>query len=439
MKIYNFFLMPHPPIMIPEVGKGEEKKIQSTVDACTQVGESIANIAPDTLILITPHGPMFSDAVAISNEAVIQGDLSGFGVPQVSMEIQIDTDFTDRIIEQAGRQGLPVVPINRQSAQKYSIRANLDHGSLVPLYYIRKKYRAFKLIHITYGMLSKEALYQLGEMLQQIAQENGRRTVMVASGDLSHRLLDSGPYDYSPYGIKFDKEILAKLSEGDVQGIMDMDPTMVEEAGQCGLRSIYIMLGAMKGLKIHGEILSYEGTFGVGYGVMRFALDPYVQLAKDSLAYYLDFNDYMEIPKDIPEEIKNSQGAVFVTLHKNRELRGCIGTILPTRENVAQEIIHNAVSAGLHDPRFMPVSKEELGEIEFSVDVLTLPEPADRSELDPQKYGVIVGKGSRRGLLLPDIDGVDTIEEQLRIALAKGGISPDENYTIEKFAVVRHI
>lgn len=438
MKIYNFFVMPHPPIAVAEVGRGEERKIQATVDACQQVAQKIAKIEPDTIVLVTPHGPMFSDAVAISAGETISGSLAQFGTPQVALNLAIDQDLTQDIIVKANQAGLPLVEITPATARRYGVDYSLDHGSLVPLYFINQAYQDYKLVHITYGLLDKGDLYQVGKIIQEAAEEASGKIAFIASADLSHRLKETGPYDYSPYGEQFDQEILAKLEAGDLDGIMNMDPIMVEEAGQCGLPSFYIMLGTMDGLEIQGKRLSYEGTFGVGYGVMEFALDPYVQLAKKSLAHYLSKEDYLPIPQNLPEEMLNTTSAVFVTLYKEGDLRGCIGTILPRMENLASEIVRNAVAAGLEDPRFPPVAEGELAELEISVDVLTQPQPANRSDLDPKRYGIIVSTGARRGLLLPDIEGVDTVAEQLRIALAKGGISPEEDYLIESFEVLRH-
>ena len=134
------------------------------------------------------------------------------------------------------------------------------------------------------------------------------------------------------------------------------------------------------------------------------------------------------------------QAGAFVSLHKNGQLRGCIGTIAPTCDNLAWEIVQNAVSACSRDPRFSPVRPNELDELEYSVDVLGAPEPTDSpAALDPKTYGVIVSCGGRRGLLLPDLDGVDSVEAQLSIALQKGGIRENEPYKIERFMVVRHL
>ncbi|MDD4570341.1 MAG: AmmeMemoRadiSam system protein A, partial [Tepidanaerobacteraceae bacterium] len=240
---------------------------------------------------------------------------------------------------------------------------------------------------------------------------------------------------------------------------------LIKNAGECGLRSIWIMAGALDGYRVEPEVLSYEGPFGVGYCIARFKPagseeskidklykkrqkqrddrkereDHYVKLARDTLETYVKNGNIPELPKDLPEEMTTSRAGVFVSVKKHGELRGCIGTFLPTRKNIAEEIQRNAISAGCEDPRFYPVRSDELSELEYSVDVLTKPESIDSlDKLDPKKYGIIVRKGYRSGLLLPDLEGVDTIQEQLNIALKKAGIKPDEDYQMERFEVIRH-
>lgn len=464
-RISAFYTMPHPPIIIPEVGKGEEKKIQSTINACFKIGEEVSSIKPDTIIIVTPHGPLFSDAIAMSCDDSICGSLHNFKAPNVKLNLKINKMLTQEIIKYARDENIPVAQINKYSAEKYAIEYELDHGSIIPLYFISKKYPAFNLVHITYGMLSKIQLYKFGMCIKKAVAQSTSNAVFIASGDLSHRLTKDGPYPYSPYGKKFDDEIISLLQKGDVSGVFNMDGVTVENAGECGLHSYYIMLGAMDGCNIKGELLSYEGPFGVGYGVMKLSAkensgkntleelinenkkiykekiknqDVYARLARESLTHYLMYGECMDVPSYASDEMKKDKRGVFVSLKKNGSLRGCIGTIFPVQKCIAEEIINNAVSAGENDPRFSPVKEEELVEIDFSVDVLTEPQKCLKEDLNPKKYGVVVRKGMRCGLLLPDLEGVDTAEQQLNIALEKGNISSSENYTIERFEVVRH-
>jgi len=167
-------------------------------------------------------------------------------------------------------------------------------------------------------------------------------------------------------------------------------------------------------------------------------MHPLVRLAKRTIEEFVRNKKIISPPDDPTPEMKQRAG-VFVSLKKKGELRGCIGTFLPTTENVATEIIQNAISAATRDPRFLPVSPDELNEIEYSVDVLSEPEKiTDRKDLDPKRYGVIVKKGERRGLLLPDLEGVNTVDEQINIALMKAGILPDEDFEIYRFEVKRY-
>jgi AmmeMemoRadiSam system protein A len=217
---------------------------------------------------------------------------------------------------------------------------------------------------------------------------------------------------------------------------------------------------------VQTDFLSYEGPFGVGYAVCEYRVgaddenrrfgdmylreqqqrlaaikdseDAYVQLARQSLEAYVRRREKIARPDGLPEDMIRRAG-VFVSLKKDGRLRGCIGTISPTKATIAEEIIGNAISAGTGDPRFEPVTEDELASLVYSVDVLGAPEPAaSMAQLDAKRYGVIVTKGARRGLLLPNLEGVDTPEEQVSIALQKAGIGQNEDYTIERFEVVRH-
>jgi len=167
-------------------------------------------------------------------------------------------------------------------------------------------------------------------------------------------------------------------------------------------------------------------------------MHPLVELAKDTVEKYVNEGKVPQPPPELTPEMRERAG-VFVSLKKGGALRGCIGTFEPTRRNVAEETIANAVSSATRDPRFFPVGPEELSELEYSVDVLTKPEPVEsEADLDPQRYGVIVESGWRKGLLLPDLEGVDTVEEQLDITRAKAAIGPDEPVKLYRFEVKRY-
>lgn len=466
-KVLSAYLFPHPPILINEIGKGEENRAKTTIKGCTELADDIMTKQPETIVVITPHGPLFSDAISISINPRLEGNFKKFGEQSLHFEYQNDLELVNRIIQKSKAESIPIVKIDKNLARNYNISLELDHGTLVPLYFVGKRYNDFKLVHITYGLLSSKELYKFGQKIQESVMESEESTILIASGDLSHKLSNEGPYSYSPYGEEYDRKLIQVLRKGDLKSIVSFDMNLCEKAGECALRSLMILAGFLDGCDIKSDVLSYEGPFGVGYCNARFSIlgkgkggdafrdldalkgqriakireseDEYVRLARTSLEHYIKYNERIKVPVDLNDELMNTRHGAFVTIKKDGALRGCIGTITPVQDNLALEIIENAISAGLRDPRFESVDENELIELIYSVDVLKEPEPISSiKELDVEKYGVIVTKGFRKGLLLPNIDGVDSPAEQVRIALNKAGINQHEGYKLERFEVVRH-
>jgi AmmeMemoRadiSam system protein A len=179
-------------------------------------------------------------------------------------------------------------------------------------------------------------------------------------------------------------------------------------------------------------------TMEVNMDAQKTSEHPLVQLARATIEAYIRDGKIIRPPAELSPDMKQKAGA-FVSLHRRGELRGCIGTFAPMQDNVAEEVIHNAISSATQDPRFMPLKPRELADLDINVDVLSAPEPVtDVSKLDPRIYGIIVSAGRRRGLLLPDLEGVDTVADQIDICRRKGGISPDEPVQLQKFTVARY-
>ncbi|MDW7668962.1 MAG: AmmeMemoRadiSam system protein A [Bacillota bacterium] len=439
--IIGGFLMPHAPILIEEIGKGEEKKSQKTVDSMNKIAENIKRQKPETILIITPHGNFFRNAISINLNENLYGNFHQFGNEKLEISVNNDVKLANKIASLAEEKDIETYTFSKEAVDRYNINHELDHGVLVPLYFIRKKYSDFKLVHINYAFFSGEKLYEFGKLIQKASELLGREIVVIASGDLSHRLTRKSYSGYSPKGEKFDRSLIRLLKENKLQEIVNFDKNLAEEAGECGLRSIQTALGVFDDLEIETKVYSYEGPFGVGYGCVKIeVVDEHVKLAKLSIKTFLDTGEKLKLPENLnKEDFYNKIAGTFVSLKKDGELRGCIGTIFPTKESLGKEIIENAVSAAFRDPRFYPVKKEELDELDYSVDVLEEPEEIkDISKLNPKIYGVIVTKGSRKGVLLPNLEGVETVEKQLDIVLRKAGINKEEDYTLERFKVIRH-
>lgn len=460
MSIAGAAAVPHPPIIIPEVGRGEEEKIQATTEAYQAAADFISRLQPDTIVLTSPHATAYTDYFHISPGRAARGDFSRFGAAQVQLQVNYDTAFVEELSQAAKEVSLPAGTLGERDP-------NLDHGTLVPLYFLEKAgISHIPIVRIGLSGLSDDAHYRLGQLIQQTADKLSRRVVLIGSGDLSHKLREDGPYGFAEEGPVLDSKLQDIFRTGDFLTLMQLSPQLREAAAECGVGSFEIMAGALDGLAVRAQLLSYEGPFGVGYGIATFTVegpadkrkyldqfqalrrreaaehkaheDPYVQLARAALEVYVRDGKRISVPDGLPKEMYSDKAGTFVSLKKHGRLRGCIGTISATKEDVAQEIIANALNAGTEDPRFPPVTRDELPELVYSVDVLGPSEPAQIQDLDAERYGVIVANGWRRGLLLPNLEGVDTPQEQIDIALSKAGIAPGEPYTLERFEVVRH-
>ncbi len=265
-------LMPHPPLMIPEVGKNELARIQATVDAATRVADMLKEGNPQTVVIITPHGPVFEDAVTVSIHPRLRGSMAQFGVPDVTLGFETDNLLIKHIIRNSQRLGINLTELTDDTAKNYRIPLELDHGAFVPLYYLAKAGFKGQIVHLSMGMLAYEEMYTFGKAVQAAIGHVDRRVAIIASGDLSHRLTPEAPAGYSPQGAEFDRQLVAALEKADVKTLLAMDRNLIEEAGECGLRPVFFLLGVMGGLDAEMVLSSYEGPFGVGYAVIAFKI-----------------------------------------------------------------------------------------------------------------------------------------------------------------------
>lgn len=460
MPIIAAFMVPHPPMIVPDVGRGSEKQVAKTIAAYEKVAGQIAALKPETIVISSPHSVMYADYFHISPGAKATGSFAEFGAPQVKFALDYDEAFAELLESKARAAAFPAGFLGEKNP-------SLDHGTMVPLWFILKKYADFKLVRTGLSGFDLLKHYEYGTMIKAAAEESGKRVVFVASGDLSHKLQEYGPYGFAKEGPLYDERIMDVCAGARFGELFDFDENFCEKAAECGHKSFVIMAGALDGKAVEAERYSHEDVTGVGYGICSFVpkgddearrflkarlqheedeiarkkekSDAYVRLARASAEHYVKTGRVMDLPDWLPEELLNAAAGAFVSVHKFGALRGCIGTTAPTQKNLALEIIHNAVSAVAKDPRFEPVEESELNYLDISVDVLGQAEKiTSQAELDVKKYGVIVQSGYKRGLLLPDLDGVDTVEQQVSIARRKGGIAPGEKAELFRFQVVRH-
>lgn len=458
MSIVSSYMVPHPPLIVSEVGEGKESEVLETIHSYEKIAQDIAKIKPDTIIISSPHAPLYSDYFYLASGNRLEGSFDKFSAPEVSFSEINDVSLVEKIEELAKMDNFPAGRVKEDE---------LDHGVMVPLYFIRKYLSDFKVIVVGLSFLPLIDNYKMGMLISKAVDSLDRRAVFVASGDLSHKLQDYGPYGFVKEGPMYDEKIMNIMKNADFDKLINFDSVLMDKASECGHRSFLIMAGALDGKKVIPKMFSHQDITGVGYGICSYHVNGkdnnrcfyqsyldtlkkkikkeekdssiYVKLARNTIIEYIKNHSVLEVPDNLPEELLNKQSGVFVSIHKFGSLRGCIGTFLPTTDNIASEIIRNAISAATNDYRFPPIVVDELEWLEINVDVLSEPKPVTNMNiLDPKKYGVIVRNEEKSGLLLPDLDGVDTVEEQLRIAKKKAGILDSDEYEIEYFEVTRY-
>ncbi len=430
-------IAPHPPIMVPEVGRESISDVEDSIDAMAELARRVIESNAETIVLISPHAPLEADSFVAYDGPEVFADFSRFNAPDAYFTAQVDEKLLDAIREAAAARQYDVTMLAGQ---------DLDHGAAVPLYFLFRNGWEGRVVTLGYSYLSNEDHLRFGSCIKQAVDKLGRRVAFIASGDLSHRLKPSAPAGYNPNAHFFDEQVVAALRANSPQQIAEIDYNLRRLAGECGYRSMLVAIGACAELPLSCEVLSYEAPFGVGYLVAQLTNQPAASdyldpptLARSAVETFIRSGQILD-PAEATRGLLGTPAPCFVSLKTlDGELRGCIGTIEPARDTLAHEIVANAISAATSDPRFEPVRVEELANLRYSVDVLFPPEKTVMQDLDPNVFGVIVEdqSGVRRGLLLPDIPGITDAAQQVEIAARKAGIATGEPVKLWRFKVER--
>ena len=423
--------------MVPEVGRESISDVEDSIDAMAELARRVIESNAETIVLISPHAPLEADSFVAYDGPEVFADFSRFNAPDAYFTAQVDEKLLDAIKDAAATRQYDVTMLAGQ---------DLDHGTAVPLYFLFRNGWTGKVVTLGYSYLTNEDHLRFGSCIKQAVDQLGRRVAFIASGDLSHRLKPSAPAGYNPNAHFFDEQVVTALRANAPQQIAEIDHNLRRLAGECGYRSMLVAIGACAELPWSCEVLSYEAPFGVGYLVAQLINQPAASdyqdlptLARNAVEDFIRSGEILD-PGEATRGLFGTPAPCFVSLKTlDGELRGCIGTIEPARDTLAQEIVANAISAATNDPRFEPVRVEELSNLRYSVDVLFPPEKTEMSELDPAVFGVIVEdqSGARRGLLLPDIQGITDAAQQVEIAARKAGIAAGEPVRLWRFKVER--
>lgn len=454
---------PHPPILIPEIGGPYLARVRATVEGLERLAAWSQALDPDLLLVMSPHGAMRAHAMGVSGAPRAAGDFGRFGAPDVRLGFANDSRFVRLLLQESAARAVPLESIDEGRAVY-----ELDWGVTVPAYYLLGGARGGRvratvgLVALTFSQLDWEDHRRFGQALAAAADRYPGRALFVASGDLSHRLKPGAPAGFDPAGADFDAQVVEALGAGDFDRLMALPDDLRVRAGECGFRSLLTLGGVVEGRLRASVVLSYEGPFGVGYPVATLDVtgvdgraeadasaaadggpdeeaNPVLALARQALEAYVNERRIITPPDPLPLALASPAGC-FVSLHAGGVLRGCLGTITPRCATLAEEIIENAIGAASRDYRFTPVQAHELEGLHCSVDVLGPLEPVQGPwQLDPVRYGLVVCRGSRTGVLLPDIEGVRDVYHQLELARHKAGITADESVELFRFQVTRHV
>ena len=457
-------IAPHPPIMVPEVGREAIVDVRSSIDAMAEMTRRVIASGAETVIVISPHAPLEPSVFVAYDGPQLFGDFANFRAPTATVQAPLDDAMLQEITRIAAEQKLEVTRLRG---------VDLDHGTAVPLYFLQRNGWQGSVVALGYSFLSNEDHILFGQCIRQAVDAVGRPVAFIASGDLSHRLQPGAPAGYNSQAHLFDEEVVDAIRSCSIIRIVNLDQDLRRLAGECGYRSTLVAIGVAQDLPQACEVISYEAPFGVGYMVAqligsvagsadilsaqraaRAQPNPSLTesrsnertgaelpaLARETIETYVT-EDRVIAPPENPSELLQQRAACFVTIKTRAgDLRGCIGTVEPAKDTLAEELITNAVNAAIRDPRFPPVRDDELANLKYSVDVLSSPEPAQIEDLDPKNYGVIVEEenGPRRGLLLPRLEGIDTVAQQIEIASQKAGIKPGTPLKFLRFRADRY-
>lgn len=429
--------------MVPEVGRESIVGVRSSIEAMAELTRRVIESGAESVIVISPHAPLEADSFVAYEGPTVYGDFANFHAPETEFMAGVDTELLTAIAEIAASKNYRISRLEDDL---------LDHGIAVPLYFLLRNGWHGQVVALGYSFLSDGDHLRFGSCIAQAVNHVGRRVAFIASGDLSHRLKPQAPAGFNPSAHLFDAEVVDALRANEPQRIVEIDHGLRRLAGECGYRSMLVAIGAASELPLKCDVMSYEAPFGVGYLVAQLTNVP--SEVRDDEDVFADLpalarravETFTREGKILDPPERNTgllaiRAPCFVSLKtRDGELRGCIGTIEPVKDYLAQEIVANAISAATNDPRFDAVREDELPNLVYSVDVLLPPEPARIEDLDPEIYGVIVEDESEslRGLLLPDIPGVDSAEQQVEIAKRKAGIPSGTPVKLSRFKVERH-
>ena len=441
--IIGSFVLPANTRIIPGLSD-DEKIYNKTAKAYQRVCETIAQLQPETLVILTSGNIVYDNYFHISPRPSATGSMAKLGIPSVSVDINYDTAFVNKLCEYCNRYKFPACTLGEKDP-------SVDFSTMVPLYFLKPLYKDFDVVRISIAGFNLKDHYRLGMYIKEVSEELGRKTIVIAATDFS-RVEASALIETAK---QTDKNLINIMSAGEFNHLFDMetDPAF-NKIGKESLRMFATLAGSLDKTDVISSNLSYDYADMRGFGICSYAsikedrmrnfleklgpYDEYAKLAYEAIVAFVKNKEILPVPSTLPSEIAKGKGGVFVTIYLNGEERGHYGFVNKDK-SLAEDIINTAIKAATVDSRFKPVSESELKKI--TVEVVTCSRPIrvrSLEQLNPRKFGLIVSWKEKLGYVMP-FEDIESAAEQIELAKARAGIVPESNvYNMERFEAVMH-
>lgn len=454
MSVLAGFFLPHSPSLIPEVSG--DKEFAPLIAEYRKMGEAIASLSPDTVIVLTPHRDAYSDYFQLADGEVGFGSFAHYGAKNITFRSLYDKEMAKTIVQLADAASFPM-------GLKGTQETYMDHGVMVPLYFLNLYHRDYRLVTVAMSGLSLADHYRAGLLIRKATDILGRRAVVIASGDLAHTLANDSLFGFREEGAKYDEIIKRILRSGNFGEALSIDRDILARAEECAHRPLAMLSGTLDRKAVEPLQLFYAEAGGTGYAMQGFRVidddnsraflelyrqkealrihdkrmneDAIASFAREAIELYVKRKRKALVPGEL--SLKPSQ-PLFISLFKDGSLRGCLGTRKPRLANLGDELLEISIAAASKDPRYKPIDEGELDYLDIRVELLGPMEKTTKAGLDPKKYGIRVSLGGRSALVLPNQVGIKTGPEQYAIAVRKAQIDQEEEPRIYRFETEVH-
>ena len=437
--IIGSFLLPHLETMLPEVNSGTDRQINKTIKAYKKVIDTIVQLRPQTIVMITPMNISYDNYFHISPRKEATGNLGRYNAPQVKIGAEYDWEFVNGLCNVCNRDRFPAGTLGEKDP-------SLDLATMIPLYYLNKEFEGYRIVRMSVSGLSLADHYRMGMYIKEVSEELARRVVVVVSCDLSeHQNAEADNYD---------RQIMNSLTQASFDQLFGFSNNELETCKAEAHRGLAMMAGSLDKTDVIQSSFSYELIDNRGLGICSFAAikedagrnyleklgpyDCYAQLAMQAVETYVKQKKVMDVPNNLKKELINERSGLIVQIYKDDVLYSSAGSTTPKTNCVAKEIIEHAVKAAYNQNA--PLSEADLSHIRVKVITIShIVRVRTVDSLNPKQYGIVASKKGKEGIVLPRTEGIEEPLDQILRALDIAGLSEhDGEVLIQRFETVEH-